>query len=149
MNYSSLELFKILNVPYYHGEMTKSEAEELLKMSPPGTFIIRDSSSRYETLETILNVKTPLAISLSLLSGGVIHDRIQLHADSKFTLEEDCHKYESVEELIKYYSSIRKYRLMPTYSLKRNVPFTLQFLCKHIILYNNIYIPFILRKNLL
>lgn len=157
MSYSNPKLYSILNLPYYHGEISAKEANQLLKGRKPGTFLLRDSSLRYSDFQKYFLHKTPLAISWSVDEETILHDRIAMYIDGYFSIDEDYEmrvsKFRDIPELISHYSTTSELESLiyprTVNPLLRNYPFSLEFQCKHAVLYNNVPLPDILRKTLI
>ncbi|CAI2357652.1 unnamed protein product [Caenorhabditis sp. 36 PRJEB53466] len=81
---------EISEFPWYMGDMERAKAENTLKGTPNGTFLVRFSKNRKQT-----------AISLSY-KGEVKHMIIEVNKDGKVFLDED-YIFNSVVELVQYY----------------------------------------------
>uniref|UniRef100_T1IDI1 SH2 domain-containing adapter protein D n=3 Tax=Rhodnius prolixus TaxID=13249 RepID=T1IDI1_RHOPR len=79
---------------WYHGAITRLEAENILRMNREGSFLVRNSES------------TKQDYSLSLKSArGFMHMRIQQCKETgKYILGQFSNPFQSIPEMIKHYS---------------------------------------------
>lgn len=127
------DLRKITNCGFYWGKMDRYEAERLLEGKPEGTFLLRDSAQE-EFLFSVSFRKY----------GRSLHARIE-QFNHKFSF--DCHDpgvftSPEVTGLLEHYKDpacVMFFEPALTQPLNRNFSFTLQQLCRSLIVSNTTY----------
>lgn len=89
-------------MPWYHGRMNRSVAEDHLSRSArfDGTFIVRES-------DAISVERNPIYIISVLNNGETHHVEVEKRPDGKYTLAyiEGAKKFKSLKKLVQYYSN--------------------------------------------
>ena len=131
-------------LPYFYTDIDAYEAEKLLKDKPHGTFLLR-----YSGLREFFWLETPIALSfvcdIESVLKRVWHIRIEIHK-TKCCFEDDFFEFNSVPELIEYYSLAERcctqyltaHCFHPMYR-----HFTLQELCVRCIRMNKTYLKYL------
>ncbi|CAL8078184.1 unnamed protein product [Calicophoron daubneyi] len=88
----SLEGLPLEEQPWYHPSLTRSEAEELLRNEPEGSFLVRDSET------------CPNDYSLTIKHKTYLHMKISRNNNGLFILGEYSQPYTSVPHMIYHYA---------------------------------------------
>lgn len=78
---------------WYHGNISRVEAEAALRLHPPGSYLVRNCESARKDY------------SLSLKSShGFMHMRIQLTPSSQYILGQFSRPFNTIAEMVNYYT---------------------------------------------
>ncbi|GFR06681.1 SH2 domain-containing adapter protein B, partial [Trichonephila clavata] len=79
---------------WYHGSISRADAENLLRLMKKGSFLVRCSEK----------LKRQYLLSLKS-SRGVMHVKIVQLANGKYVIKQQAQTFDSIPQLIQYFST--------------------------------------------